>query len=176
VNSDRPRRDGVRRGFVTGAAVAVEREVLGVAVGFVEVPEIRGLGPVPVRVTGALLRVNLRVLSSVVLQAPSFKRDNRRLQRRFVDCSGRRSEEESSRAGRASRSGACSSARPRRPRTGAGATRAPSPSPPPTGIGLHLNSLTSAVPFKREYPASGGESASEVPQVLHKSGVGLRVV
>jgi hypothetical protein len=43
VNSDRPRRDGVRRGFVTGAAVAVEREVLGVAVGFVEVPEIRGL-------------------------------------------------------------------------------------------------------------------------------------
>jgi hypothetical protein len=32
----------------------------------------------------------------------------------------------------------------------------------PTGIGLHLNSLTSAVPFKREYPASGGESSKGV--------------
>jgi hypothetical protein len=30
-----------------------------------------------------------------------------------------------------------------------------SPRVRPTGIGLHLNSLTSAVPFKREYPASG---------------------
>jgi hypothetical protein len=37
-----------------------------------------------------------------------------------------------------------------------------SPRVRPTGIGLHLNSLTSAVPFKREYPASGGESSKGV--------------
>ena len=31
-----------------------------------------------------------------------------------------------------------------------------------TGIGLHLNSLTSAVPLKREYTSSGGESSKGV--------------
>ncbi|KAG0609999.1 hypothetical protein M758_7G031100 [Ceratodon purpureus] len=37
-----------------------------------------------------------------------------------------------------------------------------SPRVRPTGIGLHLNSLTSAVPYKREYPSSGGETSKGV--------------
>ncbi|KAG0566023.1 hypothetical protein KC19_7G032300 [Ceratodon purpureus] len=37
-----------------------------------------------------------------------------------------------------------------------------SPRVRPSGIGLHLNSLTSAVPLKRDYPSSGGESSKGV--------------